>query len=191
MDTNDVRKKLETVAKLLKGSNDDRAISRLNSLVRYATDAWLLIDPLTGAVGKAVQILTSVLNDVLDGVNEADQADIAVIVHKVLDSHQGELEELRALVSKLVPHASVCFDDGSVALRSGHGVSSITDHGIGRFSVHFESPLENPDDFLALSNVSGALTTVSENGVEVVLPDNINSDREDRPIKVVITRIRY
>ncbi|MBT0961808.1 hypothetical protein [Denitromonas iodatirespirans] len=191
MNFDEVKGKLEKVSSLIRGDDSQRNIGRLNTFVKYAVEAWMLIDPLTGAVGTGMQLLTTVLDDVLNSVKGADQQDVNTIVHQVLERHSGELAELRHLIAMLMPRASVVFDGGgAVTLRAGHRVASVTDCGGDHFLVNFDESLDFPDDFMALCSVSGAISVVHRDWIEVRLP--VGTHRlASIPIKVALIRIGF
>ena len=117
MDFREIEKRLEIAKRLVEGENHERNINRLNTFIKYAVDAWLLVDPMTGAVAKGAQLASQVLDDLFDGLKDATQQDIDKIFNAVLDKHHEEIENLRSVVNKLTPKASIIYKQDTFSIE--------------------------------------------------------------------------
>ena len=190
MKETEIQEKLQKVSNYLKGNNYKINVGRLNKLMKYATDAWLLIDPVTGIAAKGAQFASDLLSDLLEKLSVTEQKDINRIFNEILDSHNAQLRKLLDLLYALIPKASVTYSQNSFKILNGHGIDAISDHSNHCFSLHLSEPIEKPSDYFVHCNIPGAKSAVSANEITVTLPADWDWT-VDTAIKILVQRMDY
>lgn len=190
VELNEINTKLELVSKKIQGDNFEKNTGRLNKFINHALSAWLLIDPVSGTVGKGALFASNFLDDVLSGLKDADQENINVIFNDVLDKHNEGFRELSILIDALVPKASVNYDQNKFNIVNSHGINDVIDMSDHRFILVLKEIIDNPDEYIGICNITGASTNITNDRVDIVLPDNWLPDK-NIVIKVLIMRMGY
>ena len=75
-------------------------------------------------------------------------------------------------------------------IMKGHGISSVTDISNYEFEINFVENLRNPEDYLALTNITGVQTNVTNTKINIQLPQNFDYN-SNIPIQVGLIKIYF
>ena len=93
-------------------------------------------------------------------------------------------------VKDLTPKASIVYKQNNFEIMKGRGISSVTDISNYEFEINFVENLRNPEDYLALTNITGVQTNVTNTKINIQLPQNFDYN-SNIPIQVGLIKIYF
>lgn len=191
MFNNNLIDKQKRLIEILKNDNNfDDNISKLNRFSKTFLNIWFFIDPVTGSVGKGMELFAKLFDDLVNNLEGVKQEEINQIFNDILNQYIEKNNDLEKKVKDLTPKASIVYKQNNFEIMKGHGISSVTDISNYEFEINFVENLRNPEDYLALTNITGVQTNVTNTKINIQLPQNFNYN-SNIPIQVGLIKIYF
>lgn len=191
MFNNNLIDKQKRLIEILKNDNNfDDNISKLNRFSKTFLNIWFFIDPVTGSVGKGMELFAKLFDDLVNDLEGAKQEEINQIFNDILNQYSEKTNDLEKKVKDLTPKASIVYKQNNFEIMKGRGISSVTDISNYEFEINFVENLRNPEDYLALTNITGVQTNVTNTKINIQLPQNFNYN-SNIPIQVGLIKIYF
>ena len=171
----DLTSKQKRLVEILK--KDDKFednISKLNTFTKPFLNLWFFIDPISGSVGKGIELFGKLFNDLVPEWGGAKQEEINQIFNDILNKYCEEINNLEKKIKDLTPKASLTYKQDNFKILKSHGISSVTDISNYEFEINFIEELKNPEDYLALTNITGTQTNITNKKINIQLPENFS-----------------
>lgn len=189
-DNNLIDKQKRLIEILKNDNNFDDNISKLNRFSKTFLNIWFFIDPVSGSVGKGMELFAKLFDDLVNDLEGAKQEEINQIFNDILNQYSEKTNDLEKKVKDLTPKASIVYKQNNFEIMKGHGISSVTDISNYEFEINFVENLRNPEDYLALTNITGVQTNVTNTKINIQLPQNFDYN-SNIPIQVGLIKIYF
>lgn len=189
-DNNLINKQKRLIEILKNDNNFDDNISKLNRFSKTFLNIWFFIDPVSGSVGKGMELFAKLFDDLVNDLEGAKQEEINQIFNDILNQYSEKTNDLEKKVKDLTPKASIVYKQNNFEIMKGHGISSVTDISNYEFEINFVENLRNPEDYLALTNITGVQTNVTNTKINIQLPQNFDYN-SNIPIQVGLIKIYF
>lgn len=189
-DNNLIDKQKRLIEILKNDNNFDDNISKLNRFSKTFLNIWFFIDPVSGSVGKGMELFAKLFDDLVNDLEGAKQEEINQIFNDILNQYSEKTNDLEKKVKDLTPKASIVYKQNNFEIMKGRGISSVTDISNYEFEINFVENLRNPEDYLALTNITGVQTNVTNTKINIQLPQNFNYN-SNIPIQVGLIKIYF
>ena len=188
---NNLIDKQKRLIEILKNDNNfDDNISKLNRFSKTFLNIWFFIDPVSGSVGKGMELFAKLFDDLVNDLEGAKQEEINQIFNDILNQYSEKTNDLEKKVKDLTPKASIVYKQNNFEIMKGRGISSVTDISNYEFEINFVENLRNPEDYLALTNITGVQTNVTNTKINIQLPQNFDYN-SNIPIQVGLIKIYF
>lgn len=189
-DNNLIDKQKRLIEILKNDNNFDDNISKLNRFSKTFLNIWFFIDPVSGSVGKGMELFAKLFDDLVNDLEGAKQEEINQIFNDILNQYSEKTNDLEKKVKDLTPKASIVYKQNNFEIMKGRGISSVTDISNYEFEINFVENLRNPEDYLALTNITGVQTNVTNTKINIQLPQNFDYN-SNIPIQVGLIKIYF
>lgn len=189
-DNNLIDKQKRLIEILKNDNNFDDNISKLNRFSKTFLNIWFFIDPVTGSVGKGMELFAKLFDDLVNNLEGVKQEEINQIFNDILNQYSEKTNDLEKKVKDLTPKASIVYKQNNFEIMKGRGISSVTDISNYEFEINFVENLRNPEDYLALTNITGVQTNVTNTKINIQLPQNFDYN-SNIPIQVGLIKIYF
>ena len=189
-DNNLIDKQKRLIEILKNDNNFDDNISKLNRFSKTFLNIWFFIDPVSGSVGKGMELFAKLFDDLVNDLEGAKQEEINQIFNDILNQYIEKNNDLEKKVKDLTPKASIVYKQNNFEIMKGRGISSVTDISNYEFEINFVENLRNPEDYLALTNITGVQTNVTNTKINIQLPQNFDYN-SNIPIQVGLIKIYF
>lgn len=190
IDNNLIDKQKRLIEILKNDNNFDDNISKLNRFSKTFLNIWFFIDPVSGSVGKGMELFAKLFDDLVNDLEGAKQEEINQIFNDILNQYSEKTNDLEKKVKDLTPKASIVYKQNNFEIMKGRGISSVTDISNYEFEINFVENLRNPEDYLALTNITGVQTNVTNTKINIQLPQNFDYN-SNIPIQVGLIKIYF
>lgn len=189
-DNNLIDKQKRLIEILKNDNNFDDNISKLNRFSKTFLNIWFFIDPVSGSVGKGMELFAKLFDDLVNDLEGAKQEEINQIFNDILNQYSEKTNDLEKKVKDLTPKASIVYKQNNFEIMKGHGIRSVKDISNYEFEINFVENLRNPEDYLALTNITGVQTNVTNTKINIQLPQNFDYN-SNIPIQVGLIKIYF
>ena len=146
-DNNLIDKQKRLIEILKNDNNFDDNISKLNRFSKTFLNIWFFIDPVSGSVGKGMELFAKLFDDLVNDLEGAKQEEINQIFNDILNQYSEKTNDLEKKVKDLTPKASIVYKQNNFEIMKGRGISSVTDISNYEFEINFVENLRNPEDY--------------------------------------------
>ncbi len=189
-DNNLIDKQKKLVEILKNDDNFEDNISKLNRFSKTFLNIWFFIDPISGSVGKGIELFSKLFDDLVNNLEGARQEEINQIFNDILNQYSEKINDLEKKIKDLTPKVSIIYNQKNFEILKGHGISSITNISNYEFEINFIENLKNPEDYLALTSITGVQTNVTSKKINIQLPQNFDYN-SNIPIQVGLIKIYF
>ncbi|MFY9079699.1 hypothetical protein OZY32_06720 [Aliarcobacter cryaerophilus] len=188
----EIIKKQEKIVEMLEKDKDSFQdnIIKFNRFMKPYMNVWFVIDPVTGIAGKGLELFLKLFDDLSSKLEGEKQENINKIFGEILDKYQDELDSLNEKINELTPKASIVYKQDKFEILKSHGISSLTNISDNEFEANLLTNLNNPEDYIAVTNICGIQTDITNYKINIKLPKNFNSDSSTK-IQVGLIKIYF
>ena len=137
-----------------------------------------------------MELFAKLFDDLVNDLEGAKQEEINQIFNDILNQYSEKTNDLEKKVKDLTPKASIVYKQNNFEIMKGRGISSVTDISNYEFEINFVENLRNPEDYLALTNITGVQTNVTNTKINIQLPQNFDYN-SNIPIQVGLIKIYF